>query len=90
VVPRLPALPAGSSNLGTWLQNIAQVLLAYQFTHSASAVRRLAVRSLLNAFSDNAESARAVLAAAPGQNRDTDNQQGAPSMLHMMGLRVMG
>ena len=26
------------SNLGTWLQNTAQVLLAYQLTHSAFAV----------------------------------------------------
>jgi hypothetical protein len=27
-----------ASNLGTWLQNTAQVLLAYQFTHSVFAV----------------------------------------------------
>jgi predicted MFS family arabinose efflux permease len=38
--PRFSAYFAGSaiSNLGTWLQNTAQMLLAYQITHSAFAV----------------------------------------------------
>jgi predicted MFS family arabinose efflux permease len=38
--PRFRAYFVGSmvSNLGTWLQNTAQLLLAYQFTHSAFAV----------------------------------------------------
>jgi predicted MFS family arabinose efflux permease len=38
--PRFTAYFAGSllSNVGTWLQNTAQVLLAYQLTHSAFAV----------------------------------------------------
>jgi MFS family permease len=39
-VPRFGAYFAGSvlSNLGTWLQTTAQILLAYQLTHSAFAV----------------------------------------------------
>ena len=39
-VPELPALLLGSvvSDFGTWLQNTAQVLLAYHLAHSALAV----------------------------------------------------